>query len=72
MSLTDLLILVPVLLWALIWLIGDILIATWLRPRYGIRTITSRLQQLGSAYPAVPFLAGLVIGLLCGHLWLQF
>ena len=56
----------------LCWLVYDLVVvylywdaATW-------PTITATVQRLSSAYPAVPFLTGLSLGLLCGHLFLQF
>ena len=42
--------------------------------RYGLasgKTISWQTYTLSRRYPAIPFLAGLVLGLLCGHLWLS-
>ena len=56
----------------LCWLVYDLVVVAccWRAPTWP--TITATVQRLSTAYPAVPFLAGLSLGLLCGHLFLQF
>ena len=64
------LLLFPLLL--CVWLAYDVGVAAYLRPRFGTPTLTSEVIRLSKLYPAVPFLTGLVIGLVCGHLFGQF
>ena len=56
----------------LCWLVYDLVIVClyWRSPTWP--TITATVIRLSAAYPAVPFLTGLSLGLLCGHLFLQF
>ena len=54
------------------WLIGDIYIYAYLKPTYGTKTITTRIQEISSEYIAIPFMTGLILGLLFGHLFGQF
>lgn len=62
--------LLPVL--ALVWLAYDVLVAVWLRPKYGLQTITAWIQTQSAKYIAIPFLTGLIFGLVFGHLFGQF
>jgi len=72
MTPTDWLIVVPLALLVVSWLVGDFLIAAHYRPRFGVPTITARVQELSRRYIALPFVTGLVLGLVCGHLFGQF
>ena len=65
---------VPIL-FLLIWLFGDLWIKFVIRKQLGNEdypTITDLIQTLSSQYIAIPFMAGLVIGLITGHLFGQF
>lgn len=53
-------------------IVYDILVARYLRPRYQTLTITARIQGLSKEYIAIPFSVGLIVGLVCGHLFGQF
>lgn len=55
-----------------IWLIYDLLVVFYLGPRYHVPTITHDIYTWSFKYPAIPFFTGLILGLLCGHFFLQF
>lgn len=62
--------LAPALL--LIWLVYDVIVAFCLPSTSQIPTITRRVQSLSHSFPAIPFLAGFLGGLLAGHFWGNF
>lgn len=56
----------------LLWLLYDIAVLTFLGARFGTLTITRELQRISSKYIVIPFMSGLILGLICGHLFGQF
>jgi hypothetical protein len=60
---------ISVVLFLMSWLVVELAIVFYYRPRFGTRTITAEVQRLSGEYPAIPFFAGLVIGLLTMHFW---
>lgn len=57
------------------WLFGDLYIKLVLRKHKGNEnypTITEEIQAVSSKVIAYPFMAGLIIGLIAGHLFGQF
>jgi hypothetical protein len=72
MNITVLFIVGSIALFLASWLAFDLAVALWFRPKYGTPTITHEVRRLGRRYLAATFLAGLVIGLVCGHLFGDF
>ena len=55
------------------WLVYDLMAAFVWKPRgQGVSTITHDIQNASKRVIAIPFLSGLLLGLLLGHLFLQF
>ena len=69
---TELFVVVTALGFLVIWLAFDLLVVSYLRPKYGTPTITHWIQATSATYPAIPFMTGLILGLICGHLFGQF
>lgn len=67
MSVTALIVVIPLAILTIIWLVYDIYAAINKK-----QTITQWIMYMSQEYPAIPFLTGLMLGLLCGHLFLQF
>jgi hypothetical protein len=63
------------LVFLLTLLCADLYIKFVIRKRPGMSgypTITTRIQTLSSEYIAIPFMTGLIIGLITAHLFGQF
>lgn len=54
------------------WLVYDVLVVAWLGPKYNQPTITRVVYSSSYKYPIIPFLSGLIMGLLGAHFWGQF
>lgn len=66
---TWIVVIITVIIWALVWGGWDLYIVA----RYGLnsgKTISWSIFQGSQTHPAIPFLIGLSLGLLCGHLFL--
>lgn len=62
-------ILITLSLFFLSWIAFDLYIV-WTVGLESGQTISWTIYEASKKYPAIPFLTGLILGLLCGHFWL--
>ena len=56
----------------IVWLFYDVLVELYLKPKFGVPTITHEVITISKAYPIIPALSSLILGLLIAHFWGQF